>query len=242
MKGGMEEKHRFFFFSGLFRCFFFVFLLFVVVLFVFGRLQEAASTTRLLLSTGTTLGGKDGTDGLVEDGLETLLGQGGALEVLDGLDFLGEVQTLGVADGGELLLGQTVDGLLVLAQIDLGSDEDEGSGGAVVVDLRVPLGLHVLKRGGRDDGEAGEEDVGLGVREGTKTVVILLASGIPKTEVDGLAVDHDVGAVVVKDGGDVLSRESVGGVRDEKTSLSDGSITDDDTLDGLHFVGVLCGC
>jgi len=43
-----------------------------------------------------------------------------------------------------------------------------------------------------------------------------------------------VGAVVVKDGGNVLAGEGVGCVRNQKTCLSDGSVSDCDALDGLH--------
>jgi len=34
--------------------------------------------------------------------------------------------------------------------------------------------------------------------------------------------------------GNIFGRELVGCVRDEETSLSDGAVTDDHTLDGLH--------
>ena len=62
-----------------------------------------------------------------------------------------------------------------------------------------------------DDREADEEDVGLGVRERAETVVILLTGSIPETQVDGLAVDHHVGAVVVKHSRDVLAVVGEGG-------------------------------
>ena len=62
------------------------------------------------------------------------------------------------------------------------------------------------------EGEGDEEDVGLRVRERTQPVVILLPRGIPKAEVDRLAVDHHVRRVVVEHGGDVVLGESVGGV------------------------------
>ena len=41
--------------------------------------------------------------------------------------------------------------------------------------------LDVVKRIGRVDGEADEDDVRVGVRKGTKTVVIFLASSIPQS-------------------------------------------------------------
>ena len=130
-----------------------------------------------------------------------------------------------------------------------------------------------LQQTGRraDDREADEEDVSLGVRERAETVVIFLTGSIPETQVDGLAIDHHVRAVVVKHSRDVLAvlgeethnstgetkkkknppkistskgasdkpREGVGGEGDEETGLADRTITDNDTLDGLHGCNAL---
>jgi len=60
------------------------------------------------------------------------------------------------------------------------------------------LGFDVLERRRADKGEGDEEDIGLRVGERAKTIVIFLTGGIPETKVDGLAVDHHVGRVVVK--------------------------------------------
>jgi hypothetical protein len=60
------------------------------------------------------------------------------------------------------------------------------------------LGLDVLERGRGDKRETDEENVGLGVGKRAETIVILLSGSIPKTEVDGLSVNHDIGRVVVK--------------------------------------------
>lgn len=96
------------------------------------------------------------------------------------------------------------------------------------------LSPNVVKGRRANNGEADEEDIGLGVRERAKTVVILLASGIPQTQADRLAVDHDAGRVVVEPvivsgapthyahnlhGGDVFAREGIGGVGYEETGL-----------------------
>lgn len=56
----------------------------------------------------------------------------------------------------------------------------------------------------------------VGVREGTETVVIFLASGIPEGELDVLAVYLDVGDIVLEDGGDIdlqaqVSADGLGG-------------------------------
>ncbi len=104
--------------------------------------------------------------------LETGLVEGRALDVLDGADGLGHVEALLEADGGELLLGEARLSLGVLTKIQLSADEEEGSVGAVVLDLRVPLGLDVLERGGRDDRIANQEDVGLRVGQRTEAIIV----------------------------------------------------------------------
>ena len=69
--------------------------------------------------------------------------------------------------------------------------------------LGDPLLLNVVERIGRVDGEADEDDVGIRVGEGTESVVILLSGGIPEGELDALAVDNNVGDVVLENGGNV---------------------------------------
>ena len=63
--------------------------------------------------------------------------------------------------------------------------------------------LDVVKRIGRVDGEADEDNVRVGVGERAETVVILLAGGIPEGELDVLAIDLDIGDVVLENSGDV---------------------------------------
>ena len=45
--------------------------------------------------------------------------------------------------------------------------------------------------------------MGVGVRKGTKAVVVFLASRIPESQLDVLAIDLDIGDVVLKDGGNI---------------------------------------
>lgn len=72
------------------------------------------------------------------------------------------------------------------------------------------------------------------VRERAKTVVILLSGGIPQREFDGLAVDLDVGDVVLKDGWDVdLLGKTVHGQHlalhlDEAAHLWERALAEDD--------------
>jgi hypothetical protein len=63
--------------------------------------------------------------------------------------------------------------------------------------------LYVVERVGRVDGKADEDYVGVGVGERAETVVIFLTGGIPEGELDVLAVNLDIGNVVLEDSGDV---------------------------------------
>jgi hypothetical protein len=63
--------------------------------------------------------------------------------------------------------------------------------------------LDVIKRIGRVDGKADEDNVRVGVGERAQTVVIFLARGIPQSQLNVFAINLDVGDVVLEDGGDV---------------------------------------
>jgi len=64
--------------------------------------------------------------------------------------------------------------------------------------------------------------------------LVYLSSSIPESQVDGSTVDHDVGAVVVKDSRHVLAGERVASVGDEETCLTNRAVTHHHTLDVLH--------
>jgi hypothetical protein len=108
---------------------------------------------------------------LVKDVLESLLGQGRALDVLDSTELSGHSFTVLSLNGLHLLLTELAEDRVLLvvalllrwAQIELGTDNQARDTGAVVVDLGEPLLADVLEGSRRDDGEADEEDVGLGV-------------------------------------------------------------------------------
>jgi len=175
-----------------------------------------------------------GADRLLEHALKAGLVERRALHVLDRSDGLAHLHALLERDWCQTLLRETRESLRVLAQIELGADQQERSVWAVVADLGVPLGLDVLERRGRDDRKANQEHVGLRIAQRTKTVIVFLASGIPETKINGLAINHDVGRIVIKDSGDVLAGEGIGGVRDKEACLTDSSVTDNYALDGLH--------
>jgi len=197
--------------------------------------EECALALALAAGLGDR-GVEDSADGLIKDDLETLLGEGRALEVLVGVDLAGLLLSFLDGDRAALvLLAQLLLGVVVVAEIELSADKDDGDLGAVVADLRVPLGGDVLKGRRGDDAEADKEDVGLRVAQRTQTVVVLLSGCIPEAERDGLAVNHNVCTVVVKHSWDVLAREGIGGEGNEKACLTDSTITDNNTFDCLHL-------
>lgn len=64
----------------------------------------------------------------------------------------------------------------------------------------------ILERVGAVNGEADKDDVGLGIREWSQTVVFFLSSSIPESKLDHLTCGRmgRVGDVVLEDGGDVF--------------------------------------
>lgn len=134
---------------------------------------------------------------------------------------------------------QLLDGLRVVTEILLAANKDDGKALAEVKNLGDPLLLNVIKGVGRVDSEADQDDMGVRVGERTETVIVLLTSGIPKSKLDVLSVDLDIGDVVLEDSGDVHLREGTLGEDDEKTSLTAGTVTHDDKLaaDLSHGLG-----
>lgn len=126
---------------------------------------------------------------LIKNILQLVLSQGRALDVFDSTQILGHTVTVLLANGLHFLSGKLLPHTRVIAQIGLGTDDQAGNTGAVVVDFREPLLANVFKgrRGG--DGKADQEDIGLGVGERTETVVILLTGGIEEAQGVGFVTD-----------------------------------------------------
>ncbi len=61
----------------------------------------------------------------------------------------------------------------------------------------------VVQGVGGVDSEANQDDVRIGVRQRSETVVVLLTSRIPQCQLNVSAIDLDIGNVVLKDGRDV---------------------------------------
>ena len=100
---------------------------------------------------------------LVKDILQSSLGQSRALYVFHRTEFPGQSLALLHADRLQLLPRQLLQVLGIFPQVDLGADDEAGNTRAVVVHLWEPLLLDVFERCRRSDGEANEEDVGLGI-------------------------------------------------------------------------------
>jgi hypothetical protein len=82
---------------------------------------------------------------LVKNVLEALLGECGALDILDRTEFTCETFSLLRGDGPLLLPLKLLHHLRVIAQIHLGAHDKAWNTRAVMVHFREPLLLHVLK-------------------------------------------------------------------------------------------------
>lgn len=83
--------------------------------------------------------GCSNTTYLVKHILELVLRQRTALDVFNRAEVLCHTLTILSADRGHLLLGKLLSDAGVISQIDLGSDNEAGNAGAVVVNLGEPL-------------------------------------------------------------------------------------------------------
>lgn len=112
----------------------------------YSRERSCLEEGALLLLGLDRLRAENCADSLVEYVLQTLLRERGALEVLHGTNFLGHLETLLVGDGGKLLLTETLESLLVLAQIHLRAGENDRRVGAMVADFGEPLHKETRER------------------------------------------------------------------------------------------------
>lgn len=82
---------------------------------------------------------------LIKDILQLILCQGRTLDVFNSAKFLSHPVTVFLADGGHLLAGELIPDSGIVAQIGLGTDNQAGNTGAVVVDFGEPLFADVLE-------------------------------------------------------------------------------------------------
>ena len=190
----------------------------------------------LLLLDVLLSGHEDSADRLLEGHLDAVEGARRAHDVLCSADLLSKSVAFSASDRVLIALRKTVDDGRLVKKIRLGADEDDGDARAEVLDLGVPLGTNILKRGGRDDAIDHEENVGLRVGERAQAIIVVLTSRVPQAKVHDLAVagavlDLEECRVVVEDGGRVVVHECVSRERDQKGGLAYGAIANDDTLD-----------
>lgn len=143
---------------------------------------------------------------LIKHILQLKLRQSRALDVLDGAQVLGHALAVLFPHRLHLLLAKLLSHLRIVTQIRLGADDQTGHAGAVVVDLGEPLFSDVLKTGGRGDGKADEEDIGLRIRKRAETVVVFLTCGIEETKCVRLIADPVMTCEPVPSGGTTMSR------------------------------------
>jgi len=153
-------------------------------------------------------------DGFVKHALQIALCESRALEVLLSPDFLAHLKGLFVLNRGSSHLAHALLGCFIIAQIELGANENDGNARSMMLNFRGPLrrvnrnpdianqethlGLDIVKRCAADDGEADQEDVGLRVGQGSQTIIIFLTSSVPQSQTDGFTVYHDTGRIVVE--------------------------------------------
>src|SRR5689334_14996227 len=73
----------------------------------------------------------------------------------------------------------------VFSQVQFGTHKNDGSLRAVVRDLRVPFGTHILKRAWGHNGEANKEHICLRIGQRSKSVVVFLTCSIPQPKFIG---------------------------------------------------------
>lgn len=131
---------------------------------------------------------------LVKDILQFVLRQSRALNVLDSTELLCHAIAILLTDRLHLLAGELVADVGVIAQIGLGTDDQAGDTGAVVVYFGEPLLADVFEGGGGGHGEADEENVGLGVGQRAQAIVIFLTGGIEEAKGVGFIADPGGGS------------------------------------------------
>jgi len=187
------------------------------------------------------LGEKRGTRGTFKNLTDTLASLGRALEVVSGLDMASNLSSSLGAHGSLIAPPELLNRTLVVSQVLLASNQQDGETSAEMLDLREPLFLNVLERVRRVDSKANKDHMRIRIGKRAKTVVILLASGIPQSKLDVLAVDLDIGNIVLEHGRNINLGESSLREDNQQTGLSASTIADNNKFatDFGHFVSGL---
>lgn len=111
---------------------------------------NSKQNTRTLLPLGLGLWTEYGAYALVKNVLQPFLRECTALQVFDRTNLLGHAQALWIGDGRELTFLELLNGACILAQVQLGPDQNDGRIRAMVIHLGKPFGANILE-GGRVD-------------------------------------------------------------------------------------------
>lgn len=135
------------------------------------------------------------------------------------------ISYLRICNWSQFLVAQLLNGCLVISQIELCADQNNGCARTVMAHLWIPLnttiyidiyiqkitnkinlkktkftylGSNVLKRSWIHQRKAYEKNVRLRIGQRSKTIVVLLTGRVPQSQIDWFAIDHHVRRVIVK--------------------------------------------
>jgi hypothetical protein len=97
--------------------------------------------------------------------------------------------------------------------------------------------LHVVEGVWRVDGKTYEDNVRIRITQRAETIIVLLAGGIPQSQLNVLAINFDIGNIVLKHRGDVDLSFSVrlySARIHENDNLRECTLGKDDQEAGLH--------
>ncbi|XP_064227029.1 uncharacterized protein LOC135272554 isoform X2 [Aotus nancymaae] len=138
--------------------------------------------------------------------LHPILHQDQTFQILHSPHLLSQGSALLRSRGHQALLLHC---LKLTRQVPLGAYQQIRYIGAMTGELRVPLMPHIAISGWVANGKTNNKDTGLGAGERLRSVVLILASGVPHVQADDLATHRCLGPIVVIDGGDTLLRKGI---------------------------------
>jgi hypothetical protein len=97
--------------------------------------------------------------------------------------------------------------------------------------------LHVVQGVWGVDGKAYEDNVRIRITQRAETVIVLLSSGIPQSQLNMLAINFDIGNIVLKNRRDVdlgFTVRLCSARAYEKNDLGECALRKDDQKAGLH--------
>ncbi len=105
-------------------------------------------------------------------------------------------------DRSQFLLHQFLQEDLIIPQIHLGADQEDGGIQTMMTNFLAPFRPNILEGIRIDQGETDQEDVDFRVGEWPQSIVVFLAGRVREGEQIGLPIEHHIGRVVVEAGGE----------------------------------------